>query len=47
MSTIQDVRDLSPSALALPLQGQHLGEASTLGQLVREPTLLAFLRHCG
>jgi hypothetical protein len=47
MSATHDTRDLNPATLALPVRGQHLGHARTLGELVREPTLLAFLRHCG
>ena len=38
---------LGPDTLALQLRGSRLGGVRTLGQLVTEPTLLAFLRHGG
>lgn len=38
---------LDPRTLERPLEGSRLGDARNLGELVREPTLLAFLRHGG
>lgn len=38
---------LSPEALDLELDGLRLDGVRTLGELVREPTLLAFVRHHG
>lgn len=40
-------RTIDPAALELPLRGARLGGIETLGALLREPTLLAFLRHGG
>ncbi len=41
------MRNLDPAILTLPVSGKRLGESKSLGDLVREPAILAFLRHCG
>lgn len=38
---------LDRKALALPVAGARLGDATTLGALVEQRTLLIFLRHRG
>ena len=40
------VESLSPSLLEQPVRGRHL-EGPTLGDNLRPPTLLVFLRHFG
>jgi len=44
---MKEIHELSAATLTLPLRGTGLEGVATLGDLVRDPTLLAFLRHGG